>query len=166
MPRNVLPQVQAIVLCDHIYRDDETGKCVLAGTFNRVFLEEFPGNYHPASIYLNLSDFHGQHVVQFRFVRLADQKVIDESPQFPIAHDDRREPHECIFDLPPLEFPEAGRYSLEIFYDSELIGHADVEALLPQQNTGSNKKRFGSSEMEYGGWSEGEGYDGDEEKGR
>ena len=95
MPRNVLPHVQAIILCDHIYRDDETGKCVLAGTFNRVFLEEFPGEYHPASIYLNLTDFSGHHVIQFRFMRLADQKVLDESPRFPIQHENRREPHEC-----------------------------------------------------------------------
>lgn len=166
MPRQVLPQVQAIVLCDHIYRDDETGKCVLAGTFNRVFLEEFPGEYQPASIYLNLSDFHGQHAIQFRFVRLSDQKIIDESPKFPIAHDDRREPHECIFDLPPLDFQEPGRYSLEILYDGETIGHADVEALTPKENTGSSKKRFGSNEVEWGGWTDVEGSDGEDEKSR
>lgn len=130
---NVLPHVQAIVLCDHIYRDDETGKCVIAGTFNRVFLQEFPGEYQPASIYLNLSDFHGRHKLCFRFVRLADQHVLDESPPFDLSHDDRREHHECIFDLPPLQFPGPGRYTLEILYDDEVIGHADVEALhLPE----------------------------------
>ena len=102
MPNQVLPNVQAIILCDHIYRDDETGKCVLAGTFNRVFLEQVPGEYHPASIYLNLTDFHVQHSIQFRFIRLTDQAILDESPQFVFSHDDRREPHECIFDLPPL----------------------------------------------------------------
>ncbi|MGE3163273.1 MAG: hypothetical protein AB7O52_00020 [Planctomycetota bacterium] len=125
----MLPHVQAIVLCDHIYRDDETGKCVIAGTFNRVFLGEFPGEYHPASIYLNLSDFNGHHDLRFRFVRLSDQQVLEESPGFPLIHDDRREHHECIFDLPPLQFPDPGRYTLEILYDGDVIGHADVEAL-------------------------------------
>lgn len=125
----MLPHVQAIVLCDHIYRDDETGKCVIAGTFNRVFLNEFPGEYQPASIYLNLSDFNGQHTLRFRFIRLNDQHVLEESPGFALVHEDRREHHECIFDLPPLQFPAPGRFTLEILYDDEVIGHADVEAL-------------------------------------
>ena len=157
MPRHVLPHVQAVILCDHIYRDDETGKCVLAGTFNRVFLEDFPGEYHPAAIYLNLSDFAGRHVIQFRFVRLHDQKILDESPPFPIQHDDRREPHECIFDLPPLEFPGPGRYSLEILYDGDMIGHADVEAVLPEESIG--RRRKGQTELD---WSEFEGFDTDD----
>ena len=125
----ILPHVQAIVLCDHIYRDDTTGKCVIAGTFNRVYLHEFPGSYQPASIYLNLSDFSGRHVIAFRFMRLSDQLILIESPGFQLSHDDRKEHHECIFDLPPLEFPDPARYTLEILYDGELIGHADVEAL-------------------------------------
>ncbi|MFQ5654775.1 MAG: hypothetical protein ACE5GW_08595 [Planctomycetota bacterium] len=125
----VPPHIQAIVLCDHIYRDTESGKCVLAGTFNRVFLQEFPGEYQPASIYLNLSDFSGDHTLAFRFVRLSDQAILDQSPGFVLNHGDRREHHECIFDLPPLHFPGPGRYSVEILYDSDIIGHADVEAL-------------------------------------
>ncbi len=129
LSQRVLPHVQAIVLCDHIYRDDDTGKCVIAGTFNHVYLHSFPGEYQPASIYLNLSDFHGHHTIAFRFVRLSDQQVLDESPGFELHHNDRREHHECIFDLPPLEFPEAGRFTLEILYDGETIGHADVEAM-------------------------------------
>lgn len=129
MSKNVLPHVQAIVLCDHIYRDDETGKCVIAGTFNRVYLNSFPGEYQPASIYLNLSDFHGNHSIRFRFLRLSDHSLLEESPPFELVHEDRREHHECIFDLPPLEFPEEGRYTLEILYDDDTIGHADVEAL-------------------------------------
>lgn len=129
MGKSILPHVQAVILCDHIYRDEETGKCVIAGTFNRVFLQEFPGAYQPASIYLNLSDFSGQHSVAFRFKSLTDNEVIEQSPSFDLFHEDRREHHECIFDLPPLHFPEPGRYTLEIVYDQDdVIGHADVEA--------------------------------------
>ena len=129
MSGTLLPHVQAVILCDHIYRDEDSGKCVIAGTFNRVFLQDFPGSYQPASIYLNLSDFSGQHTVAFRFKRLADQEILEESPAFELVHEDRREHHECIFDLPPLPFPEPGRYTLEIIYDGiDVIGHADVEA--------------------------------------
>jgi len=127
------PHVQAIILCDHIYRDDDSGKCVIAGTFNRVFLQEFPGYYQPASMYINLSDFSGIHTVGFRFKRLADEAILHQSPGDEIVHGDRREHHECIFELPPLPFPEPGRYTLEILFDGDdSIGHADVEAqLLP-----------------------------------
>ena len=129
MSNAILPHVQAVILCDHIYRDEDSGKCVIAGTFNRVFLQEFPGSYQPASIYLNLSDFSGQHTIAFRFKHLSTDEILDESPPFQLIHEDRREHHECIFDLPPLNFPEPGRYTLEIVYDdTDVIGHADVEA--------------------------------------
>jgi len=129
--RPLLPIVQAIILCDRIYKDDESGKCVLAGTFNRVRLPEFPCEYQPAALYLNLSDFSGLHTVSFRFKRLSDDYVIEESPEFGLEHDDRREHHECIFDLPPMEFPEPGRYSWEVIFDGvDIIGTADVEAIL------------------------------------
>ena len=130
MQRKVAPHVQAIVLCDHIYRDDETGKYVLAGTFNRVYFRSFPGEYPRASLYINLSDFAGRHSISFRFVRLVDATILDESPEFELEHDDRREHHECIIELSDLEFPEPGRFTLEIYYDRDyLIGHADVEAM-------------------------------------
>jgi len=129
--RPLLPIVQAIILCDRIYKDDENGKCVLAGTFNRVRLPEFPCEYQPAALYLNLSDFSGLHTVSFRFKRLSDDLVIEESPEFGLDHDDRREHHECIFELPPMEFPEPGRYTWEVIFDgTEIIGTADVEAIL------------------------------------
>ena len=129
MPGSVLPHVQAIVLCDNIYRDDETGKYVLAGTFNRVYFQSFPGEYPRASLYINLSDFMGHHRISFRFMHLAEGAILDESPEFELHHDDRREHHECIIELSALEFPEPGRYTLEILYDGDTIGHADVEAL-------------------------------------
>ncbi len=138
MGHTVVPHIQGIVLCDHIYRDDETGKCVIAGTFNRVYLGEFPDHYQPASIYLNMSDFHGTHKLSFRFIQLATNEELDSSPEFELHHEDRREHHECIFDLPPLNFPEPGRYSVEIMYDGDSIGHVDIEAckLSPDEISG------------------------------
>ena len=131
LDRPLLPIVQAIILCDRIYKDDESQKCVLAGTFNRVRMPEFPCEYPFASLYLNLSDFSGLHTISFRFKRLSDDYVIEESPEFPLEHDDRREHHECIFELPPMEFNEPGRYTWEVVYDGvDIIGTADVEAIL------------------------------------
>ena len=102
---------------------------MLAGTFNRVYFRSFPGEYPRASIYINLSDFCGRHNISFRFVSLADGTVIDHSPEFELCHDDRREHHECIIELSALEFPGPGRFTLEILYDGDFIGHADIEAL-------------------------------------
>ena len=129
--RPLLPLVQAIILCDRVYKDDETRKCVLAGTFNQIPLVDFPCEYQPASLYLNLSDFSGQHTVSFRFKRLNDDSIIEESPEFPLEHGDRREHHECIFELPPMVFSEPGRYTWEVVFDrTEVIGTADVEAVM------------------------------------
>ncbi|MCI0651970.1 MAG: hypothetical protein L0Z55_08805 [Planctomycetes bacterium] len=160
MARQILPHVQAVILCDHIYRDDATGKCVLAGTFNRVYLDEFPEDYQPAAIYMNLSDFTGRHNVRFRFVRLVDHAVLTESPNFVIKHDDKIEPHECIFDLPPLTFPSPGRYSLDILFNGDPIAHAYVEALPAESADGPGVKKPG--EIEGGDAGDGGDLDGDE----
>ena len=149
----LLPIVHAIILCDHIYKDDDSGKCVLAGTFNRVRLPEFPGEYPRfASLYLNLSDFSGFHTVSFRFKRLSDDFVIEESPEFHLEHEDRREHHECIFELPPMEFDGPGRYTWEVIFDGEeIIGTADVEAILLTCEEMNEEPREGMSEEPYEG---------------
>ena len=36
------PALQALLLADHVYRDEVTGKYVIAGTFHQVNVEEFP----------------------------------------------------------------------------------------------------------------------------
>ena len=147
MARPLLPLVQAIILCDRVYKDDETRKCVLAGTFNQIPLAEFPCEYQPASLYLNLSDFSGQHTVSFRFKRLADDSILEESPEFPLEHSDRREHHECIFELPPMEFPEPGRYTWEVVFNgTEVIGTADVEAVLLELSSQEEELNEGPQE--------------------
>ncbi len=134
LTKPLVPLVQAILLCDRVYKDDDSTKCVLAGTFNKVRLAEFPAEYSPATLYINLSDFSGLHKVSFRFKRLVDDTILEESPEFEIYHDDRREHHECIFELPPMEFPEPGRYTWEVIFNrTEILGTADVEAVLLEE---------------------------------
>ena len=38
------PIVQAILLADHVYQDRETGKYVIAGTFNQLRGQAFPAS--------------------------------------------------------------------------------------------------------------------------
>ena len=134
LTKPLVPLVQAILLCDRVYKDDDSTKCVLAGTFNKVRLAEFPAEYAPATLYINLSDFSGLHKISFRFKRLVDDMILEESPEFEIYHDDRREHHECIFELPPMEFPEPGRYTWEVVFNrTETLGTADVEAVLMEE---------------------------------
>ena len=55
------PVLQALVLADHVYVDAETGKKIIAGTFNELHAAEFPTQFaHVTFAYLCLTDLRGE----------------------------------------------------------------------------------------------------------
>ncbi len=120
------PQARAILLADQIYRDAETGKCVIAGTFNRIEADRFPATHPSAALYLNLTDFSGRIQLRVRLTRDETGDCLGER-SFPVESADRLGSCEVTVRLTNLVFPQAGRYSFEVYAADDYLGHLPIE---------------------------------------
>lgn len=123
-----LPKVQAIVLADQIYTDRETGKKIIAGTFNRLWAQEFPSHFsRPSYCYLNLTNIRGECDIVVKWVDLDDGGVLLQSPTITIASDDPLANGEIVAEVPPFPLPHAGTYCFEVHADESRIGEIRVK---------------------------------------
>jgi hypothetical protein len=127
MAQSGMPVVRAILLADQVYQDQQTGKFVIAGTFDQIFVPEFPGTHASTSLYINLGDFHGTHQLIVRLVRLEDGFEMGNSGGVEIQQDDRARHAEFHVRLPPMEFDRAGPYAIEVVWDGNLLGECRIQ---------------------------------------
>ena len=120
------PQSRTIILADQVYRDADTGKCIIAGTFNRIEAESFPATHPQAALYLNLTDFIGQVQLRVRLTRDQNGEALAERA-FPVESTDRLGACEVIVRLTNLGFPEPGRYSFEVYAGDDYLGHMPID---------------------------------------
>jgi len=123
------PRPRAILLADHVYRDAETGKCVIAGTFNRIGANRFPAVHPMASLYLHLTDFVGKARLKLRIASDRSGEVLGERA-FTVESVDRLGSCEVTVRLNNLTFPEPGKYAIEIYSEDEYLGHLPIELVL------------------------------------
>lgn len=141
------PVLQAILLAERVYQE-VTGKKIIAGTFNQVFLNrkgrlptahptepgEFifqgGGDMGSPSVYLSLTDCVPEIEITLRFVNVSKNQVLIEFP-FKVQCPDRLATVELIIPLPPLGVfvGEAGTYTLDLIWKDELLGSHRVVAV-------------------------------------
>jgi len=129
----VNPKARAIILADNVYRDAETGKCIIAGTFNRIGSTRFPAVHPAAALYLNLTDFVGKRRVQVRLSRDQTGETIGER-EFFVESLNKLGSCEVTVRLTNLSFPEAGKYSFEVYCEDEYLGHLPIELVLNEES--------------------------------
>ncbi len=141
------PVLQAILLAERVYQE-MTGKKIIAGTFNQVFMNRRgmlptahptePGKFvyqggsdlGSPSVYLSLTDCVPEVEITLRFVNVSKNQVLIEFP-FKVQCPDRLATVELIIPLPPLGLfvREAGTYTLDLIWQEELLGSHRVVAV-------------------------------------
>jgi hypothetical protein len=142
----VKPVLQALILAEKIYTD-VSGKKIIAGTFNGVFLKRIadlvqerelptgekrrcvPGGMHGGSpsAYISVTDVLDGTELTLQFVNLTTNTVLIET-KVVIQCEDRLRPVEIVARLPPLPISQAGTYALEVVCEGEILGSHRVIA--------------------------------------
>lgn len=152
MSHSVKPVLQALLLADHVYRDKETGKAVIAGVFDRFAVLKRPPETSegacegPVRIplaqvfragnpfaYISLTEVRGRIQLQLRLVRLETNEVCFASNPIPVECDDPLRTVQLVLPVPILpQIP--GTYALELLCDNELVGahRVVVEEVTPR----------------------------------
>ncbi|MFO0981904.1 MAG: hypothetical protein U1E76_09215 [Planctomycetota bacterium] len=138
--KRLTPIVQALLIADHIYRDAQTGKHVLAGTFNTIQCESFPAIWQqPVFIYLSITGVHGQVDLVHRLVDLQNHAVILETEPMPVTAATPLDTAEVVGEVQGLPFPHSGTYALELHHEGELLSAlriSVVEVKPPEPTSG------------------------------
>lgn len=135
----VKPVLQALILADRIYQDKDTGKKIIAGTFNQILLTRNPpppgpnqtprppqaafAQTHPGSpyAYISLTEVRGKTPLSLRLVDLADSRVLLQA-NMDVDHNDPLATLEIVVPLPVLQIPHPGVFALELLSDDEPLG--------------------------------------------
>ena len=152
MPKPVL---QAMVLADNVYKDERTGKHIIAGTFTAIFAanpESPGGEHHDAAsgqklkkiadprrmgspyLYLALRDVHGTVPIELRYVRLADSSLVFKIV-VNVTSPDPVEVMEYAIPIPLLPSDKAGVFSLDALYEDEILGSWRISVRTSEQPT-------------------------------
>ncbi len=142
------PVLQSLLLADHVYSDQATGKKIIAGVFNRV--QRMKPQPPPAEgeapkpppipagglastpfVYLALTELRGKSDFALELTDLAKNQSLFRVG-FGIECHDPLQTVEVHFPIPPLHMPHSGVYSLGLLWENELLGAlriiaADVE---------------------------------------
>ena len=124
-------KLQALLLADHIYRDQDSGKFVIAGTFRQLNLLTFPTTLGKSvGAFVSLTGVANSVNIGLEFVDGESGQVLMDfhGPEF--DWEDPGLPVEFGIEIPPLPLPHPGRYLFRLKLNGIVIGTAEVIANL------------------------------------
>lgn len=121
------PTVQALVPADHVYRDQASGKYVIAGTFHQINVEAFPTTLsRTVGLFVSLRGVEAETGLELQFLDPETGDALISSNELSIVPGDPELPVEFAVELPPLPLPRAGRYVLRLAVGGTPVGEAPV----------------------------------------
>lgn len=115
------PLALSVIMCDVAYRDRDTGKWYVLGSFSKIGFVAFPGTRPLILVFLSLIEVNG--VYDFR-ARIVDVNEANDPIHESGGRLESREPLvalEFTLSLVNVQFPEAGEYRLQILVGEEII---------------------------------------------
>ncbi len=129
------PRLQALILADHVYADAQTGKKVIAGTFNRLWARSFPTQFSRNTFaYISLTDIRGRVSLELRYVDNQDLSILLRAEPLEVEGSDPLATLDFAMPIPPFPMPHPGSYSFELHANGEKLGSVRVlVARLPEE---------------------------------
>ncbi len=109
------PEVLALVVADHVYRDDSTSKFFILGTRASIGATTFPFNCPSLAVYASMIDGRGETPVRLRLIDVEEARESVLEFETIVNFLDPTEEVEMAFRLVDLVFPEPGDYRLQLY---------------------------------------------------
>jgi hypothetical protein len=116
-----IPTVTAMLLCDQIIVDRETGKKSLIGIFEAMGTFVFPVAVPRISIYVRIVDGFGKYPIKLRLVKLSDESLIQDIDA-EINVQDAMHAWELVVNMMGVSLPAPGKYEFQ-FYTRDIYLH-------------------------------------------
>ncbi|MHC4955975.1 MAG: DUF6941 family protein [Planctomycetota bacterium] len=114
------PSVKAVLVCDQIIHEFRTNKKSVIGIFEEIHLRKFPAQYPRIAVYVNLTDAHGEYVLEMRLLNEKREEFgRGQTPSVKI--EDPLATCEFALQIQNLVFPKPGKYEFQIFANGDFI---------------------------------------------
>ena len=121
MPQSRNPINLAIIVCDSIIEDRESGKKTLVGIFNQLNSKSFPCTHPALSVFISLTEGQGCYQAQLQCVKSAgDEPIL--TLEGPVDFQDPKAIVELGFNIRAMSFPGPGTYEFHFLCDGVLLG--------------------------------------------
>ena len=114
------PEVLAMIICDVVIEDAESGKKSLIGLFDHVNTTSFPSSINELNVFVSLTDGRGNASAQLRCIDAATEEELfstDGEIEFP----DPLSVVDLHFRFQGCEFPDEGEYRFQFFCAGQLL---------------------------------------------
>jgi hypothetical protein len=134
------PVPLAMLICDTVIDDRKTGKKSVIGMFNSITTEKVPTSHPRLSIFVALTDGHGEYKAALRFICVEDNKVVAEMTG-PVVFKDPRQVVEFNFELVGMPLTKFGAYQFDFMCNGNiLISRRLTVSQMPQPQQGGEGK--------------------------
>jgi len=125
-------RLQALLLADHIYRDQGSGKYVIAGVFHQLNVAAFPTTFGKTiGVFVSLSGLSGNTGLDLEFLDASSGQVLMRTQSLEVSCEDPDMPVEFAVEVPPLPLPGAGHYLFQLTANGTVLGTAPVFVRAP-----------------------------------
>jgi hypothetical protein len=128
------PIVLAMIMCDYYYRDAQTGKSILSGTFTSINSPGFPSKHGNCAIYIALTDVAASGQLQLVFRKEGGEFFLKLPPWNVQASENRRAVIEIGGNISGLPLPEEGSYEFVVLWNEVEISSRRLIAVKVQIN--------------------------------
>lgn len=121
-----LPKCKAMLICDNIIVEQDTGKHTLVGITSTLTIGSASGHVRPFCLFMQMTGGIGSYDVRMKFLDLSsgDELPIDAGGMLPFP--DRMEVCNAAMRFPRFAFPHAGDYDLIVLADGKEIDRQRV----------------------------------------
>ncbi|REJ72394.1 MAG: hypothetical protein DWQ29_21325 [Planctomycetota bacterium] len=109
-----------MVVCDAIWTDPGTNKHTLLGTFTEITAQEFPVMHRHLAVYVEATGGRGKMPIVIRGVDADENHEVFKIEAEATANDPRSV-LQLSFNIPVVEFPEAGEYRIQFYANGEFM---------------------------------------------
>jgi hypothetical protein len=115
------PEVLALVIADHVYRDDTSGKFFVLGTRASMGAGALPFTCPSLAVYAGLINGRGETALRLRLIDVDEAREPVVEFETVVNFLDPTEELEIAFRLLDLVFPEPGDYRLQLYAAGQFL---------------------------------------------
>ena len=123
------PDVLSLIVCDQIITDRLTGKQSLIGMFSKIHTRGFPATHPQLSVFVALTDGHGQTEFTIRIVDANDARPPIVEGRGKVKFEDPRAIANLALQFHGLTFPQPGEYRVQLYANGALLREARLRVI-------------------------------------